>query len=66
MSSKWKANLPREAPIEGKAHFVFAVKNDNGRRGEFSGQIPNEVAGKIMLMIIEAMGKQAQEAKSGD
>ena len=50
----WKAPFKREAPKPGHAHFVIAYKTASGRRMEFDGQLPLEVAFDLMTKACSA------------
>lgn len=45
---KWKVPFTRAEPKPGHMHFVIAYKTETGRRMEFDGQLPKELARKLM------------------
>ena len=59
---KWKATMPKEEPKPGMAHVVLAYKTEHGRRFEFTGQLPRELADKIMVEACTEAGKKGGDA----
>jgi hypothetical protein len=46
---EWKVPFTRAKPRPGHAHFVIAYKTESGTRMEFDGQLPRDVAERLMI-----------------
>lgn len=56
MTRRWKVSLPKEQPLDGKGHFVFAFKDaGKGARIELSGQVDRAELLRTLGRLTEAM-----------
>ncbi|WP_435310677.1 hypothetical protein [Primorskyibacter sedentarius] len=50
-STAWNAKMPRQKPDAGKAFVVVAIKMDDGRRVEYSGQVDADLATTLLHKV---------------
>jgi len=48
--SNWKARMPRALPGKGKVSYVMAFKTDSGARVEYSGELPEGKAARLLKL----------------